>query len=53
MFVCVSVQMSTYAQGGQKSVLGPRELESQLAVSHSMWVLGIQLRCSCRSRAQS
>lgn len=46
------VYMYSKIRGGQKRVLDPLELESQVAVSCLGWLLGIELK-SCENRKLS
>lgn len=52
VFVCGYVHMSAGVSGGQKRVWDPPELESQVVLSHQIWMLGVHL-WSLKSSTQS
>ena len=51
-FICMCVcYMCASAQGGQKRVLDPLDLDLQVAVGSLLWVLGTGVQFSTRARS--
>lgn len=47
------VYMTVGAHGSHTQVFDPLEMELQVLFSHWTWVLGIKLRCLCKSSKSS